>query len=334
MPPSFYHTCGIAVVVWLLMAACKPQAARSEVVIEGDSALIDVVRSAQATNRSNYPRGELEADVDSLVGTLQYTAHVTLIWDKGGTYWKYHQQEILKTREPSEQDGEIIEAESPAQIFYSPKARLLQVCAAKKLSYGDHLNLRPDRAWFGHRLLFDFDQMFDPAFNPVYTRRFVIRQEQQEIHVDRYFGDDDDAGCIRFVVSMDHGGNVIAFDSVDPQGSAAPWYRGRYGWAESAQGVWYVEKMKLERSTAGSPDEVDFSLDIAVVRFEPEPTIEPARFTRESLKIEPGTKVEEYDLSNKLARKYRYGQAEEYSQEQLEVLSSVLRGGRFAKGRN
>jgi hypothetical protein len=106
---------------------------------------------------------------------------------------------------------------------------------------------------------------------------------------------------LKIVASMAHDGNILEYEATPHTGNAdrpederSFWRRGAYEWAKDARGRWYLKRYEYQRSSTGSPKEVDTDFVLEVESFNPDPKIPENRFEFQSFDLPDGTLVEEF----------------------------------------
>ena len=114
----------------LLAVVAIPSIVVAEVRIDGDRALVDVLRSAQQTNLAAHERGRIKATVNIIYTGRSENQHfdVLMIWDGDRAFWKYDSK-IDKTDKQVGSNAQrgLRQLEAPSvRICYLPH----QVCKA------------------------------------------------------------------------------------------------------------------------------------------------------------------------------------------------------------
>lgn len=303
--------------------------------IEGDGKLLQLLQDAQATNKTLFRRGKMDIEVHQ----NRDRAVATLIWSGEKTYWDYTHWD--RTRDAKGKPITIVSrvrmVKTPKELmWYSPEAQLLQRIKDKSRGYPSLLNARPDDIWFSLEGVVDWAEILDPAQAHKGVTKYVIRKKDDaHVVVERHHS----SGVILSMeASLKQGGNIIAYESIPPPGNKslplgkrAWWNKGTYDWAKDENQNWYLKRYAWQNSNEGDPEILNFDFTLDIKNFDPNPRIPNNRFQVASLKVVPGTTVEEVGGKG---RTYRIGkkgkEKKNVSQEVLDRLAEKIRSLGFA----
>jgi hypothetical protein len=299
--------------------------------VEGDAALLTTLRDVQATNISSFATGRLSASVVDRV--THYGADVTVTWTDGHVRWEGVSHE--RTRDVGN-DGKVTErlltqsirmVETPTELLcYWPDIRLAQIIHGKRAGYHKEMELRPARAWFGMEVFVTWEKLFNPERAAKTVAKFVVRAEDNHrVAVDLHC---DNGDVLHIVASMDHGGNVVEYESFPKKGAKGMKRSGTFDWQKQHEsGIWILKRYRCKRFAPDS-EVLDMDYDLEVTSFDPLPAIPAAQFSFDSLKVAPGTKVEDIGATHRV---YRIGDKPMgIEQDDLDRLIELFRSAGFS----
>ena len=327
--------------------------------VEGDRDLLRLLIAAQETNASLYPSGRMQFRVRdaATIGTCE--AEGTVVWDGPKIRWDYSARECgpreagpKVTREEIEtlerivgQPRKIRRIEIPGGLMsYRPELGIAAVGTGTRpgAGYATLLEVCPHQGWYRIGGPYgpessSWRRWLDPEQVPYTVTRFTVSKEPQDqvAVVIRFRGGD----SLRILASLRCGGNVIEYETLlgaERRGRVPSrgifWRQGSYDWAQNSNGEWYLKHMECRRSSTGDPTSLymDFALDVD--SFDPKAPINPSEFTLASLKLAPGTTVEE---TGKRKRTYRIAgggkEKKGIDRDRLDALGESLRESGFAE---
>lgn len=329
----------------MLATQCQ---ADDELEFVGDASLLQVVRDAQETNGSAFPRGRMTAkvrlNIPAAADVRSTTADVEIIWSEDRTYWKYDfTQERADPKHPTRVERAVRMVETGKErLWYSPDQKRVDVDFKSDTSPHEVLLVSPDHLWYC--TAGNADQAWKKCWRDYldpekYRNGRVIfsvdRGEEQDVVVTRHHsfelnGNELDV-MLTIVVSLSRGGNVVRFDRTPiagaPPGVDAYGEHGEYEWSALGDGRFAPRAFRF-RQYVQDPDEPELTFDVDIESFDPNPTIKPNQFTLAALEIEPGTIVEERGGQG---RTYRYGKEPVLlKEEELDKLADEQRARGFA----
>lgn len=325
---------------------------RAQTPVEGDATLLRLLQDRQETNRTLFRTGEMDVTAEQRVEGIRVQAHV--VWQGEKTYWDYVYTSPVTIPRP----------QGPETTMTTRRQRMIEVpgtvmwyTPAIALAHNDFserpgsrvpamLELRPDQGWFrmdgvygsarGHH----WRTLFDPNHDSEYLSRFVVQPASGErVVVEHHYKS---GSLLRIEASLAHSANVIAYEAVPraheperPDHYPLLWNKGRYEWAQDADGNWYPTHFDFRR---GQGEELHYDYSLDITSFNPHPQIPRDRFQFASLALAPGTKVQETGKDGATTRTYRLGQdgKEERPLDQavLDDLAERLREGFAAPDRD
>ncbi|MGC1273885.1 MAG: hypothetical protein WBC44_09275 [Planctomycetaceae bacterium] len=327
--------------------------------VEGDADLLRLLVAAQETNASLFPLGRMQFRAKDAAAIGASEAEGTVVWDHSKIQWVYSERqrlprgggvtwtaEELKTVEwmigPKTQIRRI---EIPGGLMsYRPDTGNAYVASGTKpgAGYADLLEVCPHQCWYRldgpySKASGDWRRLLDPKRTPeTVTKIVVTKQLDDQVLVMLHYRSGD---RVRVVASLRHGGNVIEYETLLSKESRERvptpgifWHQGSYDWAQTSGGEWYLKHMECRRSSSGDPESLfmDFTLD--VVSFDSKARISPSEFTLASLKLAPGTTIEE---TGKRERTYRIAgggkEKKGIDRHRLDALGESLRESGFAE---
>lgn len=305
--------------------------------IEGDAALLRVLRDAQSTNAARFERGVLRATAEERTRELITRAEARVTWDGPRTYWNCSLSRTVAEPGPemgrlSEEPRQVDMIETPENyIWYSREDTLLQMVPDRSRTYDRTMRMRPEQTWFvfephdGTR----WSELLDPAFVADHVEKLVLRQDGDNVVLERVY----DFGSVMTVVgSLTQGGNIVRYHCDAPAdarpGTFSLERRGTYEWEQDDRGEWRLSTMQYSQFPPGQEDDPSYSYRLTVHEFDPDPVIARDRFELASLKVAPGTKVQEFGPRH---RTYRLGAEEKrVGEEVLDTLAGKMRERGFA----
>lgn len=317
------RTCGV--LVWMFVSSAVIRA-ETDIEIEGDRDLIDVVLAAQRTNAAKYSKGRMRADVVLREDESVTTAEVAALWDHQAAYWTFR-SDTKKGTEQSKSAAELIVDEG-LSIFYSPQSKLVQISRGQKHKVNHLLEIRPMDLWFkidGRRTALE---MLDPEFNSKVLSKYVIfERKPSQIVIQRHHKT---GGNYEYFVDLSRDGNVTSYDTI-PKSSKGVWIRGHLDWQQTDGGQWYVKFLKMERAMKVKDGQHTRSIEVKVAEYDDDPQIPADRFTLKSLNIAPDTTVEEFGADGKRISRRKPPAAAKLDTKKLDPLVEALKAGRLAK---
>ena len=297
----------------LLNVVTIPSTVVAEVRIDGDRALVDVLRSAQQTNLAAHERGRLKATVQTqfTARSEKHSFDVLMMWEGDRAFWKYDSK-IEKQGQSHEQMG-LRQLEAPSvRICYLPAENRVISWPTKINSIPDGLLIRPRECWYHFGEGRTWYAMFDPEFAAASVESVSVeRHGTDEILFQRHYK----AGILlKVICSLKFGANVVHYettpatrlpDAPDNIGRIPnPIHQGDYSWVEDGRFGYRLGKLEQTEADASNPKHPNWKRTITVLECDSEYLPTAGQFTFDALDVKPGTVVDEYSPAH---RKYLHG---------------------------
>jgi hypothetical protein len=300
--------------------------------IEGDVALVQILRDAQRANIDALETGSLRARVIAKTSkTAPIRVAVSLVWSGDRAYWEFDErQEVPRKTDPSHLEPMIRRCRMTFDGSEFSLYLMSQGSPGRVVIFSDadfhntvpsymHVDQRPSRRWTklgsGGR---PWAELLGPHPNfkqPV--RKWLIQQlSGGRVLVERH-DDDEGAGISRITASLELAGNVIETSYK----SASQSHESSHTWRKSSEGVVLLDR-ELHKSDFGG---ITSETELVVESVDLQPVIAPNQFEFGALKVRDGATVDDK------IRRRRYTHAGRVvNQELLEGIARTLRESGFA----
>lgn len=307
--------------------------------VEGDGALLELLRSAQETNATLYPRGRLSVEATFVSRTFEGEERRTqvtgyLVWDGENTYRDF----VRLDQNPTYTQRKLVSSidSDNKRIVHVPDRSALETYEGPSAKVPRIYRLRPDELWFRLERETEWKLVLSPTHLAEFVEKYLVRRlDEDRVLVERHHADD---SVFRIEASLRTGGNIVRYELSQPnEVRKGMWADGRFHWAKHSSGVWYLKQYDYMRSFSNNPQEPDHVYSMVVTDFDPNPSIPRSRFEMASLDLAAGTMVTEYGPDNREKNAYRIGDAappaEGVEEEVFENLARKLRDKGFASPR-
>lgn len=292
---------------WLLIIALSLAASlplrglmADDFAVEGDAELLDLLKEAQLTNASKFPRGKLAAVVrqshtrGGKPTTMTWDASV--VWDEANTFLEYK----TRTEDPEfvAKSHHLLIRKPRETIGYDPVFRRATFETDTDRELIRELRLRPDECWFKYEGRFDFTVLFELAKPESIGRRGLLRcivtkEGDDRVVVERKMEGD---ATFRMVASLAQDGNIVAYDGA----GGGIKTDGKYEWAQLESGAWRLKKFDSTFEELKSGLKSVYTME--VTSYNESADIPASRFEASSLDIPADAEIVDVNASGRKVR--------------------------------
>ncbi len=301
--------------------------------VEGDVALLEALRDAQATNRALFSRGHLVAEVrhrhlEPNAGRCERVSHVDFWWDGDKAYSRRSTETTCEKRKVSPGLSEVISRPDGYHVF-SAAQRYVQSYPAGYRGLIGPADLRPSELWehpmFARKT---WSEDFDPR-SPGFpaAERMSVKREGGLILVHRYYPG---GSLLRIIADLRQGGNVVEFAGTDDTGELMA--DGKYTWQDDGRGNWRLQLLQYRWAHDGRLDDELPYLEVEIKEFDSAAKIPPDRFEARSFGLAQGTTIFEFDNTGRVKQRRMIGREVDpaASDDRLDELAAQLRSQGYA----
>jgi len=289
---------------WLLLLFLSTSVVAGDLsVVEGEPALLQVLRDAHHANSKAFPHGEMrvEAELGDL-GFKSIERHVL-----GLVRWDGDEARVTGeiVHHVPKKDGSIDIVKEKFDVLYNKKRRLFYIEDQKRLQVSEVVEgkfpmltrLRPDEWFYGTidgegtswaKMLDIFVQ------HPTeYLRHWrVLRLDGDQVEL-TYDGKAEHPGSSRTVFSLKEDGNVVKVEKSDPIAGLSE--DSTYLWERARGGGWYPRMVRITKTFRPTKDIANPGSDLRYQVLAFDPTVRPPRsiFADSAIRPAPGSFVED-----------------------------------------
>lgn len=357
MPRQLSLICAVCGIWWGLSGGVRAADEVPLVNVEGDQELLKLLHSAQVTNLSRYPRGEMTVQTHVVRGQAasEIDLQTDIKWDGDKTFWDYKldlkQLRLGKTKLSPGDQIKMIAIPAGRYLLYS-RSKLYQELRNSGHTIQSELYARPNQCWYSTSGNRDFADFFDSrAFS---NERFKFQLKRNGDQVEFIRRDESVQHTLVMVFSLALDGNLVSFRLTPDKPEDGQSVFRNIEWARLPDQRLYVTQIHQEtkhgrnspaaksymRLKFDDPKGKDFKPDLAVfdkptqiltmkfTKFNPDPQWAVDPFDPALWKLAPRVMVEKYEGAS--VQRFRHGSESTSNTENLNALAKELSSQGFA----
>lgn len=270
--------------------------------VAGDDPDLALIRSAQHANIGRFPQGELKATfrIGQTAPVEKHDVHHCLVVWSGDRIWTSveswvdHRHSEIDTSMPPARTGQWI-VDRGRSYVYSPVAQRVTITPASGMEPPTEAKLSPTLSWFSplgspertwHWYL-TLNERIGPGGPRVIFETSRPRGDQVAVLISS-LGHPPTA---RMVFSLPDDGNLVKYEGTYPESGLIESCECR--WARDTSGAVYLKQNEITIDSKKPGREGTIYKKLEVTHFNPRHSVSADRFSLSSLKLPPGTVIDD-----------------------------------------